>query len=64
MKIKHKLISGIGLLFFMITLLTIVGSVFIHKLSNETKNILVANYNTIDYARNMGLESPFGPNLN
>ena len=53
MKIKHKLISGIGLLFFMITLLTIVGSVFIHKLSNETKNILVANYNTIYYARNM-----------
>ena len=53
MKIKHKLLSGIGLLFSMITLLTIVGSVFIHKLSNETKNILVANYNTIDYARNM-----------
>ncbi|GAB2629479.1 ATP-binding protein [Emticicia sediminis] len=53
MKIKHKLISGIGLLFLMITLLTVIGSVFIHKLSTETKNILVANYNTIDYSRNM-----------
>lgn len=53
MKIKHKLISGIGLLFSMITLLTVIGSVFIHKLSTETKNILVANYNTIDYSRNM-----------
>lgn len=53
MKIKHKLISGIGLLFLMITLLTVIGSVFIHKLSTETKDILVANYNTIDYSRNM-----------
>lgn len=53
MKIKHKLISGIGLLFLMITLITVVGSVFIYKLSKDTENILVANYNTIEYSRNM-----------
>ncbi|HEY0298357.1 MAG TPA: HAMP domain-containing protein, partial [Arachidicoccus sp.] len=53
MKIKAKLVSGIGLLFVMITLLTAIGSVFINQLSNDTKNILVANYNTIAYSRNM-----------
>lgn len=53
MKIKQKLYSGVGLLFFMIALLTILSSVYINKLSNDTKNILVANYNTIDYSRNM-----------
>lgn len=53
MKIKHKLISGIGLLFLMITLITVVGSIFIYKLSKDTENILVANYNTIEYSRNM-----------
>ncbi|MDE1193036.1 MAG: ATP-binding protein [Arachidicoccus sp.] len=53
MKIKTKLVLGIGLLFVMITLLTVISSVFISKLSNDTKNILVANYNTIEYSRNM-----------
>jgi NtrC-family two-component system sensor histidine kinase KinB len=53
MKIKQKLYSGVGLLFIMISLLTILSSVYINKLSSETKNILAANYNTIDYARNM-----------
>lgn len=53
MKIKQKVFSGIGLLFLMIALLTIVSITFVHKLSNETKNILVANYNTLDYSRNM-----------
>lgn len=37
----------------MIALLTILSSVYINKLSNDTKNILVANYNTLDYSRNM-----------
>lgn len=53
MKIKQKLYSGVGLLFVMIALLTVLSSVYIHKLSYDTKNILVANYNTIDYSRNM-----------
>ncbi len=55
MKIKQKLISGIGLLFAMIVLLTIISIVCIHKLSKETGNILVANYNTLEYARNMSI---------
>ncbi len=53
MKIKAKLFLGIGLLFFLIVFLTILSNIFINKLSNDTKNILVANYNTIDYSRNM-----------
>ena len=53
MKIKGKLILGIGLLFAMIVLLTALGSIYINKLSTDTKNILVANYNSIDYSRQM-----------
>ncbi len=53
MKIKSKLLLAIGLLFAMILLLTIVSSVYINKLSGETKNILSANYNTLDYSRQM-----------
>ncbi|MEP6646117.1 MAG: ATP-binding protein [Saprospiraceae bacterium] len=53
MKIKTKLSLGVGILFILITVLTIVGVVFINKLSRDTKNILVANYNTIDYSRQM-----------
>ncbi|MBP9924198.1 MAG: PAS domain-containing sensor histidine kinase, partial [Bacteroidia bacterium] len=53
MKIKAKLNLGIGLLFAMIVLLTGLSSLFIYKLSNDTKNILVANYNTLDYSRQM-----------
>jgi len=53
MKIKQKLFSGIGLLFAMIVVLTVLSSICIQKLSKETKNILVANYNTLDYSRNM-----------
>lgn len=53
MKIKVKLVLGIGLLFAMITLQTVLSSWSILRLSAETKNILVANYNTLDYSRNM-----------
>ncbi len=53
MKIKAKLLLGIGLLFAMIALLTALSSIFINKLSSDTKNILVANYNTLDYSRKM-----------
>ncbi len=53
MKIKVKLFLGIGLLFAMIVLLTVMSSYFINRLSGDTKNILVANYNTLDYARKM-----------
>ncbi len=53
MKIKAKLFLGIGLLFLMIVVLTLLSGLYINKLSGETKNILVANYNTIDYSRKM-----------
>lgn len=53
MKIKVKLFLGVGLLFVMVMLLTILGGVYVNKLSVETKNILVANYNTLDYSRQM-----------
>ena len=53
MKIKAKLILVIGLLFTMIVLLAVLSAVYVTKLSNDTKNILVANYNTLDYSRQM-----------
>ncbi|MEO6127620.1 MAG: PAS domain-containing sensor histidine kinase, partial [Ferruginibacter sp.] len=53
MKIKSKLILGIGFLFGLIALLTALSTIFINRLSADTKNILVANYNTLDYSRHM-----------
>jgi NtrC-family two-component system sensor histidine kinase KinB len=53
MKIKLKLMLGIGILFAMILLLTILSILFVNNLSGDTKNILVANYNTLDYGRKM-----------
>ncbi|GLU51157.1 HAMP domain-containing sensor histidine kinase [Dyadobacter frigoris] len=53
MKIKTKLTLGIGLLFFMILLLSSVGIRNINALKNDSENILIANYNTLEYARNM-----------
>ncbi len=53
MRIKTKLILGVGLLFFFITILIVVGIAYINQLTKDTQNILVANYNTIDYARQM-----------
>jgi NtrC-family two-component system sensor histidine kinase KinB len=53
MKIKTKLTLGIGLLLALITLLSAIGSRQVTVLSNDTENILVANYNTLDYARKM-----------
>lgn len=53
MKIKPKLQLGMGLLFAMILLLASLSIFYINRLSNDTKNILVANYNTLDYSRKM-----------
>ena len=51
MKIKAKLLMGIGALFAMIALLIVLSSLFINKLSGETKNIFVSIYNTLVYSR-------------
>jgi two-component system, NtrC family, sensor histidine kinase KinB len=53
MRIKTKLTLGVGLLFFLIVLLIGLGIQHIHKLSDDTENILVANYNSVEYSRNM-----------
>jgi len=43
----------VGLLFAMIVMLTALALNLINKLSSDTKNIFGANYNTIDYSRQM-----------
>lgn len=53
MKIKTKLTLGVGLLFFLIILLSFVGTRYINALKSDTENILLANYNTLEYGRNM-----------
>ncbi|KQR94473.1 PAS domain-containing sensor histidine kinase [Chryseobacterium sp. Leaf180] len=53
MKIKTKLNAGVGLLFLMIIILSALGGWFIFQLKKDTQNILVANYNTLQYSRNM-----------
>ncbi|UIR57092.1 cell wall metabolism sensor histidine kinase WalK [Sphingobacterium sp. SRCM116780] len=53
MRIKTKLTFGVGLLFLMIVLLVIVSGWYINQLKRDTNNILVANYNTLLYGRNM-----------
>jgi two-component system, NtrC family, sensor histidine kinase KinB len=37
----------------MIAMLLVLSNIFIHQLASETNNILVSNYNTLDYARLM-----------
>ena len=53
MKIKTKLTLGVGLLFVLIILLSSVGAVYINALKSDTENILVANYNSLEYSRFM-----------
>jgi two-component system, NtrC family, sensor histidine kinase KinB len=53
MKIKTKLTLGVGLLFLMIILLSAVGALYINALKKDTENILVANYNSLQFSNNM-----------
>ncbi|MDR1707193.1 MAG: PAS domain-containing protein [Prevotella sp.] len=53
MKIKTKLTSGVGLLFCLIIVLAGVSIWYINGLRKDTGNILIANYNTLEYSRNM-----------
>ncbi len=55
MKIKTKLTFGIGLLFALISVLSAVAILYINALSKDTNNILVANYNSLDYSKKMML---------
>ncbi len=53
MKIKTKLTLAVGVLFFFIALLSSLAIRQVHLLSQDTKNILEANYISLDYTRNM-----------
>lgn len=53
MKIKTKLNIGVGLLFMMILILSVLSGWYINQLKKDTNNILKANYKTLQYSRNM-----------
>ena len=53
MKIKTKLTLGVGLLFLMIVLLSVVSALNIYKQKSDTEKILIANYNSLEYCKNM-----------
>lgn len=53
MKIKTKLTLGVGLLFFMIILLSIISTRYMHEIKSDTENVLENNYQTLEYSKNM-----------
>lgn len=53
MTIKTKLYLGLGLLFTLIIIVATMSVFYINALKKDTKNILVANYNTLEYSRDM-----------
>jgi len=53
MKIKTKLNLSVGLLFVLIIILTLVSAFYVFAIKKDTANILKANYNTLEYSRNM-----------
>ncbi len=61
MKTKTKLTLGVGLLFLLIMLLSIVSVRYMYELKADTENVLVDNYHTLEYSRNMLLALEEGP---
>lgn len=53
MNIKTKLNSGVGLLFALILILAATSVYYVNALKRDTHNILVDNYNTLEYGRSM-----------
>lgn len=53
MKIKTKLAISTGFLFLLTGLLATLAIRQVNRLADDTRNILVANYVSLDYARNM-----------
>lgn len=53
MKIKTKLNLGVGLLFLLIIILSLLSTFHIYSIKRDTQNILKANYETLEYSRNM-----------
>lgn len=64
MKIKGKLYVSLGVLVAMVLAMVVISSYFLYQLSSDTRNILKANYNSLEYCRNMelalnqGLDNP------
>ncbi|MCF6141202.1 cell wall metabolism sensor histidine kinase WalK [Flavobacterium sp. K77] len=53
MRIKTKLNLGVGLLFALIIILSLVSAFYVFSIKKDTENILKANYNTLEFSRNM-----------
>lgn len=53
MKTKAKLNLGVGILFLLIILLLAISIYYINAMKSDTGNILVSNYKSIEYCRNM-----------
>lgn len=53
MNIRQKLTLGIGVLFGMIVLLGVQAVGYVQDMAADTRNILAANYNSLDYAKRM-----------
>lgn len=53
MRIKTKLNLGVGLLFGLIIVLALVSAYYVFSIKKDTENILKANYNTLEFSRNM-----------
>lgn len=53
MKIKTKLTLGVGLLFGLILLLSILSAKYLYGLKSDTENLLAANYHSLQYMRNI-----------
>ncbi|CAM3016412.1 PAS/PAC sensor signal transduction histidine kinase [Flavobacterium succinicans] len=53
MRIKTKLNLGVGLLFCLIIILSLASAYSVFSIKKDTGNILNANYNTLEYSRNM-----------
>lgn len=51
--IKGKIATGIGVLFALLTLTSVVALIAINVLSDKTENLLTANYKTIRYCNQM-----------
>jgi signal transduction histidine kinase len=65
MKIKTKITLGVGLLFLMILILSLVSAGNLFTLKEASENVLADNYRTLEYARNMlrSLEEGTEPGL-
>ncbi|CAM4244145.1 sensor histidine kinase [Flavobacterium terrigena] len=53
MRIKTKLNLGVGVLFLLIIILSIISAFYIYSIKRDTQNIIKANYETLEYSRNM-----------